>query len=193
MNAASMLLGLRLWARARGPWLCAAVALCIVGLTALAVLLPWRSLQEQQRIAALRSAATPVAVVASSPGAPSALVANAAPTTASANLAQFRDVLGERRYVEQQVGTLFALAAKNGIVLSQGDYKSAVERNGGFATYQVNLPVKGSYAAIWQFAIAALAAIPFAALDDISFKRDNISQGGVEARVRLTLYLKGAP
>ena len=74
-------------------------------------------------------------------------------------------------------------------MLSQGEYKTAAVRDGGFTTYQVNLPVKGSYGAIWQFAMAALRAIPFASLDDISFKRDSIGQSGVEARVRLTLYL----
>jgi hypothetical protein len=79
------------------------------------------------------------------------------------------------------------------LILAQGEYKSAVERSGGFATYQVTLPVKGSYGAIWQFATAALGAIPFASLDDISFKRDSIGQNGVEARLRLTLYVKEAP
>jgi hypothetical protein len=56
-------------------------------------------------------------------------------------------------------------------------------------TYQLNLPVKGSYAAIWQFALSALRAIPFASLDDISFRRDSIGDATVEARLRFTLYL----
>jgi hypothetical protein len=104
-------------------------------------------------------------------------------------LAQFYAALGPRRYAEQQVGTLFALAAKNGLVLSQGEYKSAWDRNARVHTYQVNLPVKGSYAAIWQFALSALRTIPFASLDDISFRRDSIGDPVVEARLRLTLYL----
>ena len=105
------------------------------------------------------------------------------------NLALFYDTLGERRYAEQQVKTLFALAAKSGLVLSQGEYKGAFEQNGRFHTYQVNLPVKGSYGAIWQFGMQALRAIPFASLDEISFRRDTIGEPTVEARVRLTLYL----
>ncbi|MDB5961369.1 MAG: hypothetical protein JWP59_2663 [Massilia sp.] len=189
MNAAAMFLRLRLWVLARGPLLCLAMALALIGAVALAWLLPLRSAQSERRIAALTAAATPAPAAAP---APTTLAADA-PTSSSANLAQFHEVLGERRYVEQQVGTLFALAAKNGIVLSQGEYKSAVVRDGGFSTYQVNLPVKGSYGAIWQFAMAALRAIPFASLDDISFKRDSIGQSGVEARVRFTLYLQGTP
>ena len=57
----------------------------------------------------------------------------------------------------------------------------------------LNLPVKGSYGAIWQFALGALRAIPFASLDDIGFRRDSIGDPVVEARLRLTLYLKDVP
>jgi hypothetical protein len=108
-------------------------------------------------------------------------------------LEAFYAALGPRRYAEQQVRTLFTLAAKNGLSLSQGEYKTGYDRNARVTTYQVNLPVKGSYAAIWQFAMGALRAIPFASLDDISFRRDTIGDPAVEARLRLTLYLKDAP
>ncbi|WP_426193636.1 hypothetical protein [Massilia sp. DWR3-1-1] len=189
MNGAALMLRWRLWLVARGPLPVAAVALPLAGVLALAVLLPLRTAQSDRRVAALSAAAMP-APLAPVVAAPLAL---AAPAAAGANLAQFQQVLGERRDVEQQVGTLFALAAKSGIVLNQGEYKSASVREGGFGTYQVNLPVRGSYGAIWQFAMAALRAIPFASLDDISFKRDSIGQPGVEARVRLTLYLQATP
>lgn len=112
-----------------------------------------------------------------------------APKPAADNLAQFYASLGPRRHAEQQVKTLFDLAAKNGITLAQGEYKGGYDRNARVYTYQVNLPVKGSYAAIWQFAMGALRAIPFASLDDIGFRRDAIGDPQVEARLRLTLYL----
>ncbi len=179
-------LRLRLWLAARGPLVCGGMLLCAVGVASLAWLLTVSASQQTRRAQALAAASRPATAPA-----PAVLVAAAADTP-DARLAAFRDVLGER-YVEQQVGTLFALAAKNGLTLAQGEYKSATERSGGFATYQVSLPVKGSYAAIWQFANGALAAIPFASLDDISFRRDSIGQNGVEARLRLTLYLKEAP
>jgi hypothetical protein len=105
----------------------------------------------------------------------------------------FYAALGPRRYAEQQVKTLFALAAKNGLSLSQGEYKTAYDRNARLTTYQVNLPVKGSYGAIWKFALGMLRTIPFASLDDIGFRRDSIGDPAVEARLRLTLYLKDAP
>jgi type VI protein secretion system component VasK len=132
------------------------------------------------------AAATATTTTAAQPAAP-------APVPAADPLEAFYTALGPRRYAEQQVRTLFTLAAKNGLSLSQGDYKAGYDRNARVATYQVNLPVKGSYAAVWQFAMGALRAIPFASLDDISFRRDDIKDPLVEARLRLTLYLKDAP
>ncbi|WP_322401442.1 hypothetical protein [Massilia luteola] len=117
-----------------------------------------------------------------------------APVQAPDNLAAFYGALGDRHGAEQQVKTLFALAAKSGLVLRQGEYKPGYDRNAHVYTYQVNLPVKGSYQAIWQFAMAALRAIPFASLDEIAFHRDAIGDATVEARLRLTLYLRdGTP
>jgi hypothetical protein len=117
-----------------------------------------------------------------------------APAAAPDNLAAFYGALGERHGAEQQVRTLFSLASKSGLVLRQGEYKAGFDRNAHVYTYQVNLPVKGTYQAIWQFAMAALRAIPFASLDEITFHRDAIGDATVEARLRLTLYLRdGAP
>jgi hypothetical protein len=171
------LLRLRLWLGARGPVACAALLLCVLAAGALAWLAPQRALQARTHQVALRLAATP-------PAPPRAPVA-----TPNENLARFYATLGEKRYAEQQVDTLFALAAKNGIVLSQGEYRSAYDSQARVHTYQVTLPLKGSYGAIWQFGLQTLAALPFAALDDISFKRETIGEAQVEARLRLTLYL----
>jgi hypothetical protein len=130
-------------------------------------------------------------------GAPAAQAAAQAAVEAPAQPADpldaFYAALGPRRYAEQQVRTLFALAAKSGLSLSQGEYKTAYDRNARLTTYQVNLPVKGSYGAIWKFALGTLRTIPFASLDDIGFRRDSIGDPTVEARLRLTLYLKDAP
>jgi hypothetical protein len=135
---------------------------------------------------AARQAASPAAAAAA-PAVP------AAPAPSADSLDAFYAALGPRRYAEQQVKTLFTLAAKSGLSLSQGEYKTGYDRNARVTTYQVNLPVKGSYGAIWQFAFGALRAIPFASLDDVSFRRDSIGDPAVEARLRLTFYLKDTP
>ena len=168
-------------------------AAAVLGLLACLAALAWTlhaAVQADEERDALRAAAARTASLASKVPAPApALPAAPPPDTLDA----FYAALGPRRYAEQQVKTLFALAAKNGLSLSQGEYKSAYDRNARLTTYQVNLPVKGSYGAIWQFALGALRAIPFASLDDIGFRRDSIGDPVVEARLRLTLYLKDVP
>jgi hypothetical protein len=104
-------------------------------------------------------------------------------------LAAFYDVLGDKRYIEQQVKTLFAVAAKSGLVLNQGEYKSSLEKGTHTTTYQMILPVKGQYQAIRKFCEQTLLAIPFASLDEINFKRDEISNSTLEAKLHFTLYL----
>jgi hypothetical protein len=129
-------------------------------------------------------------------GAQAALAAPPPPPRAidQERLAAFHDLLGEQGYAEQQVKTLFAAAAKSGLSLNQAEYKSGFDQNGGFATYQVVLPVKGSYAAIRDFCERVLLSVPFAALDDVGFKRETIGNVSLEARLRFTIYLEpGAP
>ena len=159
-----------------------ALLLCTCAAAAIAWLVPARELVEQERVLARRVAALPDAPDHAAP-----------PATDDYHLSLFRGALGERRHTGQQVKTLFALAEKSGLVLRQGEYKAAYDRNARLHTYQVTLPVKGSYGAIWQFALGALRAIPFASLDEISFRRDAIGEAQVEARLRLTLYLSEPP
>lgn len=178
--AQALLLRVRLLLARAGAPLCAAVILCAAGLAAWAWLLPQRAAQ-----AALMAKPLP---------SPASLVAAPPPPSANQNLAEFYAVLGEQRHAEQQVRLLFDLAAKAGLTLNQGEYKSAYDQAGRVATYQITLPVKGSYAAIWQFAMQGLRDMPFAALDEVSFRRENIGEAVVEARLRFTLYLKeGGP
>lgn len=112
-------------------------------------------------------------------------------TQAEERLALFYDNLGEKAYAEQQLKTLFAVATKYNLVLSHAEYKPAHDKNGGFHTYQVHLPVKGPYPAIRQFCEQVLLAIPFASLDEMAFKRESVGNPALEAKLRFTLYLSG--
>lgn len=182
INLAAIGLRLQLALAAMGPVLCGALVLILAAALTLAWLLPQRALQADRHQVALRMARMP---------APSA--AMVAPVTANDNLNLFYATLGEKRYAEQQVKTLFALADKAGLSLSQGEYKSGYDRNARVHTYQVTLPVKGGYDKVWQFAMLSLASMPFASLDEINFKRETIGEPAVEARMRLTLYMADGP
>jgi hypothetical protein len=161
---APLVLAVRLFAMRAGTATCVAVALLLAGIAAWAWLLPQRAALQQELARPLP--------------APSAL---------------FYATLGEKRHAEQQVKTLFDLAAQTGLALNHGEYKFGHDKASGVTTYQIALPVKGSYDKIWQFALQALAAVPFAALDEVSFRRETIADASVEARLRFTLYLKDAP
>jgi len=181
----SPLLRLRLVLLRANPLVAAAGILVFVMAGALAWTLHavWAMERAQEARAAQAKQKAQVATAPASAPAP-------VPPQAPDNLAAFYGALGVRGSAEQQVKTLFGLAARSGLVLRQGEYKPGYDRNAKVYTYQVNLPVKGSYAAIWQFAMAALRAIPFASLDEITFHRDAIGDATVDARLKLTLYLR---
>jgi hypothetical protein len=176
INLAALALRVRLALLRIGAPACVAIALCAAGVAAWAWLLPQRAAQTQ--------------LMARPLPAPSTLVVPPPPPSANQNLAGFYEVLGEKRYAEQQVKVLFDLAAKSNLSLRQGEYKAAYDKASRVSTYQIILPVKGAYQNIWQFSMRALREMPFASLDEVGFRRDTIADTNVEARLRFTLYLK---
>jgi hypothetical protein len=55
------------------------------------------------------------------------------------------------------------------------------------------LPVKGSYPAIRQFVSDALVAVPAASLDTLRLERREVAEGGVEAALRFTVFVRSTP
>ncbi len=180
-DAAGGALALRLWLARRGTISLLGAALCAAGAVA------WLWQRPHARLEHARSAqAGAVDRAAPVPVAPPRL------PDSGRNLVDFYAALGQRRYAEQQVKTLFAIAAKTGLTLSSGQYTPGFERSGRFYTYQIVLPVTGSYRDVWRFCLKTLDAIPFASLDEISFRREKIADATLQARLRLTVYLSDA-
>ncbi|MGA8146362.1 MAG: hypothetical protein WB870_02145 [Gallionellaceae bacterium] len=166
----------------------------IPGVIAISILLgaaPWIWLamnsrdQEQQELA--------LAQARQALSAPSASDVAAQGSVAEQNLRKFYAVLGDRSETEQSLKTLFAIAAQTGISLDQGEYQWQVEKNSSTYRYQILLPVKGSYSAIRRFCEKTLQALPFASLDELSFKRESIGEDELDANLRFALYLKDVP
>lgn len=101
----------------------------------------------------------------------------------------FYELLGEKKYVEQQVKTILYLAGESGVALKAGEYQLAHNNGGKYFTYKMQLPVRGSYQQIRKFAEQVLLTIPFASLDEISFKREAIAGLVVESKMVFTLYV----
>jgi hypothetical protein len=148
----------------------------------------WLLDQERLRAAASRRAlaAAPAPSPASAPMSPAVRDAAA--------LARFTAMLAPSGAMDEQVRTLFRLAAQHGLTLRQGEYKAVADRAAHLTAYHIELPVHGGYGAVWGFALGALRAMPYAALDDVGFRRDEVGDPAVEARLRFTLYLaEGVP
>jgi hypothetical protein len=106
------------------------------------------------------------------------------------NFNAFMDNLGDSRHAEQQLRTLFAVARDLELELPQGQYKLACDEAGELCSYHIQLPVTGSYTLVRTFMEQALQAIPFASLDELSFKRESVSDGEIEARLGITLFTR---
>lgn len=111
---------------------------------------------------------------------------------AEQNLDKFYAVLGNRSETEQHLKALFAIATQTGLSLDQGEYQWQVDKNSSTYRYHVLLPVKGPYGAIRRFCEKTLKALPFASLDELSFKRESAAEDEPDASLRFTLYLKDA-
>ncbi len=87
------------------------------------------------------------------------------------------------------VARVHAIGERNGLVLDTGEYRMSHDKDLGMARYQITLPVKGEYAKVRRFTIQVLDEIPAAALDEVTFRRDEVGAKSIETRVRLSLYL----
>lgn len=106
---------------------------------------------------------------------------------------RFQQVLGDPRYGEQQVATLFAIARGLKLQLPQGQYRLTCDEGAPFCRMRMQLPLHGSDLVIRRFIEEVLRVIPFAALEEVSFRREGIGDAEVDAQLAFTLYMEPAP
>lgn len=112
--------------------------------------------------------------------------------TQEAKVESFYRNLPETATTPDWMQKIFDAAAKNGVVLEQGEYVVLANPNVKLEQYRLTYPVKGSYPQLRKFVAASLEAVPALALESATFKRDKIADGGVEARIAFLLYLERA-
>jgi len=94
------------------------------------------------------------------------------------------------------VGALEAIEAihnaaqANGVKLAHGEYRMTREGSAPLLRYQMTLPARASYPNLRAWIGDVMNTIPTAALDEISFRREDVGNDSVEARVRMTLFLR---
>lgn len=84
------------------------------------------------------------------------------------------------------VALVHAAAQRRQIVLDQGEYAWQGEAGRQAARYRMIFPVHGTYPQLRGWAADVLAARPELALEEFSFRRENIGSETVEARIRFT-------
>jgi hypothetical protein len=138
--------------------------------------------EESVRLQALRSRHVRAPAPASSVDSTAAVAAS--------RLAEFQAVLGDAAHQEELTRTMFDAAARTGLVLAEGEYTRTLDKSGGYLRLTVSQPMRGTYAQTRAYCDRVLAAVPYAALDDLHFKREGITASSGEALVRWTFYLR---
>lgn len=94
---------------------------------------------------------------------------------------------------QQEVGTVLrqvlALGTTHGVALTQSEFQTSNEGHGGLQQVQITLPVRASYTALRAFTEATLRQHPMVSIDQINIKREAITQGTVEVRLKLSIWV----
>lgn len=105
-------------------------------------------------------------------------------------MAAFYDYLPQHDSIPDQLKTLLDVADKSGVTLLQAEYKAQPEMHADFLRYRIVLPVRADYAQAQAFMLKSLQEIPALTLESVSFKRDRIEAGEVEARIHYALLVR---
>lgn len=100
----------------------------------------------------------------------------------------YQDMPGEKN-VTAVMASIYAAAEASGVKLQQASFH--LENNDGpVISYVMDFPMAGDYGSIRMLVSRVLANNRYMALDQIDFKRDEISEATLRANVRFTLFLR---
>jgi len=139
---------------------------------------------QKERIAAQRSGIAQLRM------AQTALSEAPAIRTPAEQLDSFYAFFNDENVVPTVLERLFTAAARENLDLPQGEYRVAKESTGRLTRYEITLPLKGSYPGLRNFIAQSLKETPTLSLQGVSFARQAAIDIGVDAQVRLTLYVR---
>jgi hypothetical protein len=105
-------------------------------------------------------------------------------------LLRFAAGFPEERELARALARLYALGEREGLRLSQAEYRHGDPDVLGIVQHRIALPVGGSYPQIRQFIAALLEELPGVAVTQLTLQRERIGQARIDARLELTLYVR---
>jgi hypothetical protein len=90
----------------------------------------------------------------------------------------------------QWLGKVYAVAEKQGLDLPRGEYRLVSPAGEVIATYEAIFALRGRYTQVRAFIAGILEEIPNVALDDVRLERQRTADNMVDARLRLTFFLR---
>lgn len=110
---------------------------------------------------------------------------------ASRRLAAFHAALPPASDALAAIELIHRSAAAHGVKLAHGEYRlTRAEGGAKVLGYQITLPARSKYPPLRAWLADVMNNLPAVALDEISFKRDNVGSDTVDTRVRLTLFTR---
>lgn len=91
--------------------------------------------------------------------------------------------------VTNAVEILYRVAQQHQLMLEEVVYQDQQSKDKQLVQYAIDFSVEQSYPRIKAFLIELLAALPYLALEQISFERDDIQNGQIQSHFRFKLFL----
>jgi len=104
--------------------------------------------------------------------------------------AAFYATLPDANEAVEAIAVLNQSAARNKVALVTAEYRVTRQGTGPLLRYQISVPLRADYGHLHAWLAQVMNALPHAALDDISLKRDDVNQDVLDARVRFTVFLR---
>jgi hypothetical protein len=105
-------------------------------------------------------------------------------------LADFYDFFPPADTSAEWLGKVYAVAEKQRLDLPRGEYRLASPAGEPIATYEAVFALRGRYSQVRGFIAGVLEEIPMVALDDVRLERQRTADSMVDARLRLTFFLR---
>lgn len=101
--------------------------------------------------------------------------------------------LGQSSYADTELSSvlrsLSQIAKAQGLMLAQSDFQTISDSHGGLRQVQLTLPLNATYLQLRRFVEEVLRQLDGVSVDHLGLKRETISQGQIEARLKLSVWI----